>query len=101
MPLLTCVQPEPADYVGTREATGGAREAEDGGAGEESPAAGTHVTLAHTAQPGSTHTHKHARKTRTCLQVAAGQEGAGQAGPEGSGGDCGQLHFILIQFFSI
>lgn len=45
--VLTCVQPQPGDHAGAREATGGAREAEDRGAGEEPPAAGTHVTLTH------------------------------------------------------
>lgn len=45
------------------------------------------------------HAHKHVCKTLTSLQVAAGQEGAGQAGPEGTRGDCGQFHFLQIWFY--
>lgn len=78
MPPLTCAQPEPEDHAGAREATGGAREAEDGGAGEEPPAAGTHVTFAHTAQPGSLHTHKHARQD---LNMSAGCSWTGGSRP--------------------
>lgn len=63
MPVLTCVQPEPEDHARARETTGGAREAEDCGAGEESPAAGTHVTLIHTAQSVSMHPDTHMCET--------------------------------------
>lgn len=33
----------------------------------------------------------HLQHAFVILQGAAGQAGAGQAGPEGTGGDCGQL----------
>lgn len=65
LPVPICVQPEPEDHVGAREAAGGAREAEVGGAGEEPPVAGTHVMLKRTAH-APVHTREHAFK-RTSL----------------------------------
>lgn len=78
MPVLTCVQPEPEDHAGARESTGGAREAEDCGAGEEPPAAGAHVTPLHTAPSVSVHAHKHVCKT---FNISAGCSWTGGTRP--------------------
>lgn len=101
---VTSVQPEPEGHVGAGEAEGGARQAQSRRPGEEPPDPRADVTHASNFHVSSSHSA--ARFTFLCalcnrgvfylVQGAAGPTGAGQTGPEGTGGDRGQLSASYI-----
>ena len=94
------MQPEPEDHAGAGAAEGGAREAEGRRPGEEPPAAGAHVTplCVGLLRPVSHEANGTDQRSSGFVQGAAGPAGAGQAGPEGTGGHRGQLYARPFKF---
>lgn len=96
-PVLTLsvlyVQLEPEDGSGAGEAESGAREAEGCRPGQEPPAAGAHVRpdVRSAGQFFSQLGAYYCYRLFYVGQSSAGPKGTGQAGPERTGGDGGQL----------
>lgn len=105
MNLCWLFQPQPEDHVGAGEAQGRAREAQNNRPGEEPQAARAHVCHTHSCLNRGLKTNEQTNKHNTCdvlvnedfvVQGDAGQKGAGQTRPEGSGGDSGELPNVLF-----